>query len=181
MDMIDKLIIEFGRATVAHWSVAQNRDWLEYIKTLLLEKKVKNLLEIGTFKGVTTAFMSQFVNHIYTIDKNTIHSKGKIFPIDLWKFLGIKNITYKIMNSGSLEFKKFLKGISFDFVFIDGEHISPFPAIDFDTTKSCGRVLFHDYFKNNRFPGINLVVDKLSSVEINEPFAYWEETSDEKD
>jgi len=56
----------------------------------IIENNVKNIIEIGTYKGITSAIFSSIIDgNVYTInvDDNEIE-----LAKDLWKVLGIENI-----------------------------------------------------------------------------------------
>jgi protein-L-isoaspartate O-methyltransferase len=159
------------------WSVIGRENEREILTRFLVENKINTLLEIGTFKGVATAYISQFVNKIITIDIAEQPGKYK-----LWEELDIKNIEHYTVKTEN-EKAKIIKNLEFDFAFVDGMHRAPFPEKDFNYTAKCGRVLFHDYRPGEiMFAGVFDIVNKIiyttkilpyGKCEIDLPFAYW--------
>jgi predicted O-methyltransferase YrrM len=143
--------------------------------------KIKTIVEIGTYKGASTAYMAQFAKKIFTFDIRNYRDKYK-----LWKDLGIDNkihyFTIKGVNknfAGSfkpsknrVDIKDILKDIRFDFAFIDGEHTYEAVRADFELVKHCGRVLFHDVNKK-AFAGVRKFADEIG-VKVIGNIAYWQ-------
>lgn len=166
------MIAEILKKDVAFkaWSVIRFEDQRKILTDYLLRLKPKFMLEIGTCRGVTTAYMSQFVEQIVTIDVKDYPGRK-----EFWDEMGIKrsNVIFQKVNDES-EKRKFIQELDFDFAFVDGGHRRPWPEQDFEMVKRCGRVLFHDYSDDWKYDGVKEIVDKLGNCEIKKPFAYWE-------
>lgn len=157
----------------------------EFLKYFMTAAPIKNAVEIGTFRGVTSAVMSQYCNRVYTIDlkhgqyekiRNNVEWADTPARAELWRGLDIKNI-YFFPVSGNGEKRALINDLdSFDFAFIDGDHSYEGVAYDFELVKRCGRVLFHDY---DQAPGKKCPVrDFIKSIdygnlETTKDYAYW--------
>ncbi len=103
-------------------------------------KNIEKILEIGTYNGMFTSFLSTiFPNaEIITIDiaekeipynsEDISYSKKKIFFETRNKNLNKKNITYKSLNS--LYLNQEFENNSFDLIWIDGDHLNPQVSLD---------------------------------------------------
>lgn len=129
-------------------------DGHNILKNILEKNKYKTIVEIGTFRGLTAAWMSYFVEKVITIDlKNSeLLKRSKLnsndlhpTPEEIINLLNIKNVDIITVKNDE-EKIDFLKDKNFDFAYIDGDHFDGF-IIDFDITKKCKNVLFHDYAK----------------------------------
>lgn len=106
------------------------------------ENKNINILEIGTFNGLFTKFVSEIYDNalITTIDLNDsnqqfINSYGREEKKKLDEFLESrkKNLTQKNINFielNSTYIKKYFYGKKFDLIWIDGDHLNPQVTID---------------------------------------------------
>jgi predicted O-methyltransferase YrrM len=150
------------------------RDGGGVFERLLDGRKFKRILEIGTYRGVTAAYMSQFCERITTIDLKNGRMERQADPFDragFWHQLGIRNIDLRLVASDA-EKANVIAGLDFDFAFVDGDHDGRGPAIDFEMVRKCGAVLFHDYDGQN---GVVDLVNSLPSnqVEVIDIFALW--------
>lgn len=134
----------------------------------------KRVLEIGTYRGITAAFMAQFVEHVDTIDlRDGRLERQPDVPnrYDIWNALGIENIDLNLVASKA-EKAAIIAALDFDFAFVDGDHQGAGPAEDFALVKHCGAVLLHDYSGSN---GVTKLVNSLPhrQVEVMDIFAFW--------
>jgi len=143
----------------------------EYFTNLLNKLKPEVVLEIGTWTGVTAAFLASFpfVKKVYTIDNQRL-TNGK-----LWGGMELsKKIQYIVVKDNN-EKKDKVKDINFDFVFIDGDHSYEGVKLDFEMVKDkCKHILFHDYGTN---PQVTKFIDGLSGItqkRSDMSFAKWE-------
>ena len=181
------LLYEYGMRYIRHSAVADPSTEAIF-RSFLQGKTIKNAVETGTHFGVSTCILAHYADHVATMDINEFDNEARV----LWKSLLITDkIDYYIL--GGTDDKKekglVLKAIGeFDFAFIDGNHRSGV-IVDWDLLKSCGRVLFHDYFRDpSIIPGMRpewgakisqFILDLVDSlpqdeVTIREPFAYWQ-------
>jgi hypothetical protein len=153
-------------------------------------KKINVALEIGTYNGISTSLMSEYADHVITIDILDNKIKYKV-----WDYLGIRHkiFFYHIKNEDEKE--KLIKGLNFDFCFIDGDHCH-YTYSDWMMARKCGKVLFHEYWEK-QYPVWDLVrslpkeeieVFKMPHHILNKkgktilskkviPYAYWEKKS----
>jgi hypothetical protein len=97
----------------------------------------KTCFEIGTWNGLTAVVLSQFFERVITVDIVSNPLKHMIIA-----HLGIKNIECIDMESNA-DKSRVLRGLAFDFAYLDGNHAEDTES-DWDATKRCGRVLFHE-------------------------------------
>lgn len=150
------------------------------ISSLVSYFKPKNLLEIGTFDGLSTlhlALNSPLDSKIHTLDisSDQLVDKNLLAPSDLKYILepSKKKKLYKetafvekiIEHEGHSLFFSFSQFQEVDFVFIDGGH--HFQIVKNDTEKSLsilkpgGIILWHDYSPNQQ--GVYNYLNQLSS------------------
>jgi hypothetical protein len=161
-------------------------DGEKHLKHFMTLKPIKTAIEIGTFRGLTSAVMSQYCDKLITIDlaEGLIEDYSQRFDWaktpkrqELWQKLGITNIELMLVTDNEVK-KQILNGIDYDFVFIDGDHTFEGAKFDFELTKRCGRVLFHDY---DRCPGkeapVRDFIDtiKEGKMQTTKDYAYWED------
>lgn len=150
------------------------RDGAAVLQQVLTERKVSTALEIGTYRGVSAAWISRFVGRMTTIDlvDGRAERKGeKVEREALWSAMGINNIALRLVRDDA-EKAEMIRSLAFDFAFIDGDHTGDAPARDFELVKQCGNVLFHDYGARN---GVTSFVRSLpqDQVRIIGIFAHW--------
>lgn len=142
-------------------------------------KGYENVLEIGTYRGVSAAVMAQYCEQVITID--LVHGRreqlNETFKVgEFWQSLGIDNI-HHIRVIDEYEKARMIDGADFDFAFVDGAHDETVWD-DFQMVKRCGRVLFHDY-NDDGDPAHAHVLDLVRSLPPEEVqtmgiFALWQ-------
>lgn len=143
--MRDKIIALHGERTLRK-SVISVRGGAGVITKVLEGKGIRTALEIGTYKGVGAAEISQYVDRVVTVDLKHGRMEQHRENWDrhaFWSSLGITNIDLVLVKDDR-EKASFIKELDFDFALIDGAH-DPTVANDFAMVKHCGRVLFHDF------------------------------------
>lgn len=187
ISMLNKIKEKFGKGILKRsaMNLVNGFEDLEYFMKL---KPINIAVEIGTFRGITSAIMSQYCKKLYTIDlfdgqieKNRDKWGNDPKREEIWNALGIKNIVYCPVESNKDKFK-FLRSINFNFCFIDGEHSYDGVKRDFEYTKHCSNVLFHDYDdsgrqkRNDVFNFVNTLPKQeyTKQLTIRSVFAYWE-------
>jgi len=121
--------------------------------------KIKTVVEIGTHKGISAAYMAGFAKKIFTFDIKDYKAKYKV-----WEDLGVaEKIHYYTIKDRS-DIKKVLDTIRFDFAFIDGEHTYQSVKSDYELIKLYGSklVLLHDVNKK-RFPGVKKFAHEIGA------------------
>ena len=144
-------------------SAIQNIEFREFFKDI----KIKTVVEIGTYKGISTAYMAQFAKTIFTFDIEDYPEKYKV-----WEDLGIKNRINFYLVKNSVDIRKVLDKIKFDFAFIDDDHKYDTIKEHFPLVSGCGKVLLHDVAKLKKFPGVKKFADEVKA-EIIGNIAYW--------
>lgn len=130
------------------------------INSIINMVEAKNVLEIGTYRGITTLFMADSIQS----------RKGSVVTIDIKDYasLNFKNskfkniINYKLGNS-----HKILSSLNqkFDLIFIDADHSEQGVFKDFNITKKYlnndGIIIFHD---SNSFKGVKNVINYIKHL-----------------
>ena len=130
--------------------------------------RVRTLVEVGTRYGAFAALLGRLAETVFTLD---LH-KAPIVP-DVLEFAGAANVVPLLVASDAAK-ARLLDALDFDLAFIDGDHTREGAARDFDHTRRCGVVLFHDY-ADPGFHGVTEFVDSLTEGTIvrDAPFAWW--------
>lgn len=138
--------------------------------------KDKVVLEIGSWKGKSTACLAEVANHVYACDPHTSHNAqllGKeLVSLDDFKenTKGYDNIT--LLLGTSKEMVPSLENEFFDFVFIDGCHSYPAVKLDIELSlpklKKGGVMAFHDWGWDGAKDGgvVKAVEEKFRDVEL---------------
>ena len=150
----------------------------ETLARALAGKGYRHALEIGTYRGCSTAAIAQYVERVTTIDllHGYVERDGGFDRLAFWESLGLRNIAF-VQVTDDAEKALAVSALDFDFAFIDGGHDAESVRRDFEMVKRCGRVLFHDYDASGR-PGRHHVYDFVNElpadeVEIMGDFALW--------
>lgn len=131
-------------------SILKHINEANEIFDILVNNKIKNVIEIGTFNGLSAAvFASIIEGNVYTInvDEKEINNSKK-----LWDDLKITNI--KQYKGSSLNvLPKLVDEIDeVNFVFVDGNHDIPYASKEFEIIKNSKikdgncLVYFHDHW-----------------------------------
>jgi len=152
---------------------------------VLAGKGCRTALEIGTYRGVSAAEISQHVERVVTVDLRfgRMEQLGdKHDRHEFWRSLGIENVWLELVHDDT-EKAALIERLEFDFAFIDGGHSRASVELDFNLVRRCGRVLFHDADDNRLRPGKehapNHVYEFLSTLPAEQLtfmdiFALWE-------
>lgn len=139
------MVARYGGKTLKR-SALNIRGGAGVFEQVLSGNGYRTVLEIGTYRGVSAAEMSRYVERVVTIDLKHGRQEqlGEHFDRKaFWRGLGIDNIELRLIRDDT-EKAALINGLEFDFAFVDGAHDATV-ANDFDLVKRCGRVLFHDY------------------------------------
>jgi len=155
-------------------SVLSASDGLSVFRQVLGGGRFKRALEIGTYRGVSSALLAQFCESVVTVDlvEGKMERDRQVFDrVRFWEAMGIGSIDLRLVTSDR-EKAKLIDGLEFDFAFVDGDHEGDGPRRDFELVRRCGTVLFHDYAGDN---GVVRLIDRLpkGEVEIIDMFALW--------
>lgn len=143
-------------------TAVKNEEFLDFFGKF----PIKTVVEIGTHKGLSAAYMAQFAKKIFTFDVKDYVEKYKV-----WSDFKVEEKIRYFTVSGRDEIAEILKDIKFDFCFIDGLHKYDEVRADFEMVKKCGKVLFHDSAKRKVY-GVRKFVDEIGAV-ITGNIAYW--------
>ena len=152
---------------VRQGTTVRPNDLLQKVVTRMRKPKIKRIIEIGTWRGLSSLVMASCPNveHIWTFDINPSY-----YPEKLWKKFGLEDkITY-ICLKDSTEIYKAIKEIPCDFAFIDGSHETEAETRDFQFMKThCSRILVDDTDDDRVFG----IVKPYGAQRISYRFAYW--------
>lgn len=160
-----------------HLSALLIRDGAGVLDHVLGEGRYRTVLEIGTYRGVGTAYIAGFVDKVITIDLKDGRLEKEDPSFDrakFWRAMGVNNIDLRLVSSNA-EKADLIKTLKFDLAFIDGGKDDV--AEDFASVSRCGAVLFHDYDDRGQ-PALNVVYDFVNTlpkeqVQIMDLFALW--------
>lgn len=176
--MRDRIIAQWG-PHVLKKSIISIRGGAGVLPMVLEGKGIRTALEIGTYRGVGAAEISQYVDRVITVDlkRGKLESNGEKWDRHaFWAGLGITNIDLVLVENDA-EKAKFVNVMNFDFALIDGAHDATVRN-DFELVKRCGKVLFHDADRSG-LPRKDYVIDFIESLPKREVkyldiFALWQ-------
>lgn len=179
MSAIHERIVSLYGPAFLRKSALNIRGGAGVFERVLSGKGYRNVLEIGTYRGVAAAEMAQYCEKVITIDLKfgKLERNGTNFDrYAFWQSLEVNNIEFHAV-TGDEEKAKLISKLKFDLAFIDGAHHGDAAARDFRLVKHCGRVLFHDYDKSTQ-PQYNRVWEFVNSlpkeqIEVIDIFALW--------
>ncbi len=143
-------------------TAVKNEEFLDFFGKF----PIKTIVEIGTHKGLSSAYMAQFAKKIFTFDIKDYKEKYKV-----WSDFKVEEKIRYFTVSGRNEIAEILKDIKFDFCFIDGSHKYDDVKADFEMVKHCGKVLFHDSAKRKTY-GVRKFAKEIGAT-ITGNIAYW--------
>ena len=145
-------------------SAIQNPEFRHFFEKL----KIKTVVEIGTFKGISAAYMAGFAKTIFTFDIKDYPEKYKV-----WQDLKVADRIHYHTVKDSMQIRKILSRIKFDFAFLDDDHLYDTVKQNFSLVSGCGKVLLHDVAKLKKFPGVKKFADEIGAL-VTENIAYWQ-------
>lgn len=178
--MRQRIVDLFGQHALKR-SILSIREGGGVMEHFLSGKGVRTALEIGTYRGVGAAEISQFVDRVITIDLHhgRLEQLGESWNRQhFWSALGITNIDLRLVRDDA-EKAALIRSLEFDFAFVDGAHDQRVRD-DFELVRRCGKVLFHDVDRRGK-PEKDYVYDFVMSLpreqlEFRDIFALWRET-----
>jgi hypothetical protein len=172
------------------WLLPENRRHLE---RLIAKHRVKTVLEIGTFQGLSASWFAERVEHVVCIDPFEGEWAPQYFGIPYWFFPGFRQnmIDHGLwydpcdrrpskvipIHGKSWEVAEFLG--SFDLIYIDGCHHYEAVCSDISLYLPKARaVLCGDDFKVNEDFGIIAAVTELvPNFQVDGGFWWWERSN----
>lgn len=183
--MLERIVSLYGD-DVLRKSAMNIRDGGGVFEQVLKGKGYRHVLEIGTYRGVSAAEISRYVERVTTIDlmQGKLERNSERFDRSaFWESLGCDNITL-IQVMDDIEKRTFVDSMEFDLAFIDGGHDARSVRADFDMVKRCGRVLFHDAddnrlrpFKRDAANDVHEFIATLPREQVqfmDDVFAFWQ-------
>jgi len=178
--VVKKLRGMYGDLLLSHSAVASHFLGIELPKLpeVLrdLGREFETVLEIGTRFGVSTAVLACFAKRVITVDI-------QISPVvtDVLRAVKVDNQVVQVIVPHPNAKRWLVDQSKFDMAFIDGAHDRENTLADFEMTKRCGLVLFHDYpysspSTGGGHDGAGWVLDEIKpagSIVRCPPFAYW--------
>ena len=137
-----------------------------------LKPSVKNIVEIGTYSGMSAMVMASCFNveHLYTFDINP-----SFYPYFYWKKFGVLDKMTYICRTSSEKIYEDIDKIKFDFAYIDGSHTIDIETRDFlFIKKHCGRILLDDTDND----GVFGIIKPYGGQRISYRFGYWSVNND---
>ncbi len=177
-------VLKYARSNnMSAHSAIINKEFRDFF----IDKDIRCAVEIGTYLGISAAYMANFADEVHTFDIIDYPGRDKV-----WKDLRLKNVHFHLIKprTGSRNFqdimpddpdakdiKRVLADIDYDFAFIDSTHHDYIEVkSDFELVKSCGRVFFHDADPIG-FPKVSQLIEEIKAERIG-GLAYWHDSSD---
>ena len=179
--MRQRIVDLFGQHALKR-SILSIREGGGVMEHFLAGKGVRTALEIGTYRGVGAAEISQYVDRVITIDLDhgRLEQLGESWNRQhFWSALGITNIDLRLVRDDA-EKAALIRSLEFDFAFVDGAHDQRVRD-DFELVRRCGKVLFHDVDRRGK-PEKDYVYDFVMSLpraelQFMDIFALWTDSS----
>lgn len=135
---------------------------------LALQATNREVLEIGSFCGLSTIWMGRTAQHVHTIDPHDGRATT-LSPVNTLELLqenvfkyGLRSKVSIYQGTGKEIVPKMFR--KFDMVFIDGDHSEQAVEEDIRMVLPCmnpgGLLCFHDY-RSPQDPGVSLAVDRF--------------------
>lgn len=112
------MLLEMKKYARYNWIPIILDDSLEFIKDILIKKRPKRILEIGTAIGYSSAIFSEYLDDGGKIDTLEISHKAVLIAKANHKMLGVED-KINIIEGDALELLPTLKE-KYDIIFIDG-------------------------------------------------------------
>ena len=154
-------------------AVGKNDIFMNFVADL----KPKNVIEIGTYNGISTALMASIAEHVYTFD---IAYRDAEFVLNLFGLrhkvsiivASQKEIDFQIGCISNKDTSYWRDNIVFDFAFVDGAHDYQSTKHDFELVSFTGRVLFH----NADWPPVRKFINEIGAKTIGKKgnWGYWD-------
>jgi len=139
-------------------------------KNLIEKLKPKIVIEIGTYKGLSTAVLASIAEKVYTFD--IVHQSC---ARDIWVALNVNRKIRYVIIQDIYEIGACLEDIKFDFAFMDARHHDyVFVRRLFNMLSEAGikRILVDG--AEERFPTTLRLVEEENMKRLNQNQAYWE-------
>lgn len=165
-ELVSKLIPQEVEDLMRKGTAVRPNDVLQKVVTRL-KPEVKNIVEIGTWRGLSSLVMASCKNveHVWTFDV-----VPSFFPEHLWKKFGLESKITSIIKPTSEEIYEEIKKLNFDFAYIDGNHTTEAETKDFMFMKTqCNKIMTDDTDDNRVFG----IFSPFGAQRISFRFAIW--------
>lgn len=135
-EIYNKVITRYGNDILTGSMLEHEAITKPIIKIL----QPQNILEIGTHLGLSAILWANLSDMVTTIDIRMYQQN-----VNRWQDFNVNHKINFIRVASNEQKKRIVSGLDFDFAFIDGGHTKEDVQFDFEITKKCGKVLFHDY------------------------------------
>ena len=115
MSLTRKIATRLGPGSLGK-SALGLKDGEDIFRHFLEGKGYRTVLEIGTYRGMSAACMSQYVDQVITIDlkEGQLEKTGKPFDREaFWDSMGIKNIRLELVSDND-EKRRLIDSLDFD-------------------------------------------------------------------
>lgn len=185
--MRQRIVDTFGQSVLQR-SAMRIREGAGAFERFMHGQGIRTAVEIGTFRGVSSAVMSQHCERLVTYDlidgmlenaarlnrgKDVKQAYDDFDRRAFWNALGCHNIELVLVKDDAAKARS-LESLDFDFAFVDGAHDERV-AFDFNLVKKCGRVLFHDVDveTQNNFVSRFLATLPQNELEFYDIYCMW--------
>ena len=170
--IMKKLLQEFGRGIFGRSSVCgEFQSFL--ISILPANSRDMVALEIGTYYGISAAILAQHFKEVICVTKDDTNAKEMRKAV--FKTTGARGRVRCFDIHSMVEKQSVIEGLDFDFAYNDGDHQNE-AEFDFQLTKKCGRVMFHEAWPIQ--PACWNMLHALPPNEVRftqfDSLAYWE-------
>lgn len=127
----------------------------------------RRCVEIGSWKGLTAIVLARHFDEVISVDVVSDPERDVIAQA-----AGVANVRFVTVTDNA-EKARFIAALDFDAAYVDGDHARDTDT-DFALVRGCGRVLFHEYWKE-QMPVWRLVNSLRSQgrVAVSGKFALW--------
>ena len=145
-----EILTELEKTQKQFWNIS--RVTAEFLYTLIVEKKAKNVLEVGTSNGYSGIWLGKAVKqtggHLTTIE---FYDKRLDVAKENFKICGVDDVITPLKGSALMHLEYLPEDFEIDFAFVDAnksEYIKYFEIIDKHLKKdgiiACDNVLSHE-------------------------------------
>lgn len=152
-------------------SAVNEKAFIDFIRSLKLEGQT--VVEVGTYKGLTAAFLATEAARVITFDLKDYRK----YQNWIWHKAGLLDRIEFHQNKSAADIRAVLKGQKIGFAFIDG--VEPAEELEkvFRIVKKAKRVLIHNAKDTPKYTETMKFVNKILKTDyrrIGSQSVYWE-------